>query len=276
MAGKTITQEDLTAAVAAYCRDNGKQHSTDENGRIRIFKDTPDPETDRLLWLEGGSLRGNDIDFTLSFAEEYLRPSVVPVSKAIVPTSQKKPGNAVPAKRSVSDELTEEDILNYLCPNATPKEAYIAVQVCKDRKLDPWDGSVHFIKYGNAPLTIVAGKEHFTKKAEANPQFDGFQAGIVVKTDAGYEELEGTFYMDGELVGGWAKVWRKDRKEPFVQKVRLSAFNTGKALWQKMPEVMVRKCALVQALREAFPGDLGGVYDSSEMGQAIDVEFEEA
>jgi len=277
MAGKTITQEDLAAAVAAYCRDNGKQHSIDDTGKIRIFKDTPNPDTDRLLWLEGGSLRGNDIDFTLSFAEEYLRPSVAPAShadKTIVPASQKKPGNAVPAR--CDNVITEEDILNYLCPNATPKEAYIAVQVCKDRKLDPWDGSVHFIKYGNAPLTIVAGKEHFTKKAEANPQFDGFQAGIIVKTDAGYEELEGTFYMDGELVGGWAKVWRKDRKEPFVQKVRLSAFNSGKSLWAKMPEVMIRKCALVNALREAFPGDLGGVYDTSEMGQAIDVDFEVA
>jgi phage recombination protein Bet len=81
--------------------------------------------------------------------------------------------------------------------------------------------------------------------------------------------------MDEELVGGWASVWRKDRKEPFVQKVRLSAFDTKKALWAKMPEVMVRKCALVNALREAFPGDLGGVYDSSEMGQAIDADFEE-
>ena len=46
-------------------------------------------------------------------------------------------------------------------------------------------------------------------------------------------------------------------------------------VWAKMPEVMIRKCALVNALREAFPGDLGGVYDSSEMGQAIDADFEE-
>ena len=153
----------------------------------------------------------------------------------------------------------------------------MAVQVCKNRKLDAWDGSVHFIKYSeSSPLTIVVGKEHFTRKAESNPQFDGFRAGVIVKTDSGIEELEGTFYAEGELVGGWATVWRKDRKEPFVQKVRLSAFNSGKSLWAKMPEVMIRKCALVNALREAFPGDLGGVYDTSEMGQAIDVDFEVA
>jgi hypothetical protein len=42
-----------------------------------------------------------------------------------------------------------------------------------------------------------------------------------------------------------------------------------------MPEVMIRKVALVNALREAFPGELGGLYDSSEMAQAgIDIDPE--
>jgi len=31
---------------------------------------------------------------------------------------------------------------------------------------------------------------------------------------------------------------------------------------------MVRKVALVQALRESFPSDLGGMYDSSEISEA--------
>ena len=33
-----------------------------------------------------------------------------------------------------------------------------------------------------------------------------------------------------------------------------------------MPCVMIRKCAMVTALREAFPEDLQGLYDASEMG----------
>jgi len=31
---------------------------------------------------------------------------------------------------------------------------------------------------------------------------------------------------------------------------------------------MIRKVAIVQALRESFPSNLGGMYDSSEMMQA--------
>ena len=41
-----------------------------------------------------------------------------------------------------------------------------------------------------------------------------------------------------------------------------------------MPATMIRKVALVQVLREAFPGTFGGLYDRSEMDQAMDVEYE--
>ena len=39
--------------------------------------------------------------------------------------------------------------------------------------------------------------------------------------------------------------------------------------WTKRPATMIRKVALMQALREAFPDDLAGMYDSSEMGVDI-------
>lgn len=51
-----------------------------------------------------------------------------------------------------------------------------------------------------------------------------------------------------------------------VTSVSLKEYNTGKASWLKMPATMIRKVAIVQALREAFPSELGGMYDSSEMG----------
>jgi hypothetical protein len=48
----------------------------------------------------------------------------------------------------------------------------------------------------------------------------------------------------------------------------MTEYNTGKSSWAKIPATMIRKVALVQALREAFPSDLGGCYDSAEMDQA--------
>jgi len=285
MAGKTITQEDLTAAVAAYCRDNGKQHSIDENGRIRIFKDTPDPETDRLLWLEGGSLRGNDIDFTLSFAEEYLRPSTMPAShedRMIIPTSQKRPGNAALVKpsgntreRQVSD-LSLADIKEYICPSATDQEAFMFLKLCQARNLNPFLKEAYLIKYGSGPATIVVGKDAFTRRAEEHPQFDGFRAGIIVCTgeDRKLEYREGTFLMKGEeLVGAWAEVFRKDRSHPFKSTVSRAEYDTGKSNWQRMPATMLRKVSLVQALREGFASEFSGMYDQSEI--AVDAEIVE-
>ena len=37
-----------------------------------------------------------------------------------------------------------------------------------------------------------------------------------------------------------------------------------------MPMVMIRKCAMVTALREAFPEDLQGLYDSCEIKEVPD------
>jgi hypothetical protein len=44
-------------------------------------------------------------------------------------------------------------------------------------------------------------------------------------------------------------------------------------MWAKMPALMIRKVALVSAMREAFSENVGGLYTTDEMNQAepIDV-----
>lgn len=42
-------------------------------------------------------------------------------------------------------------------------------------------------------------------------------------------------------------------------------------MWVKMPATMIRKVALVQGLREAFPDKFQGMYDQSEMGTENDL-----
>lgn len=106
------------------------------------------------------------------------------------------------------------------------------------------------------------------KMAERHPQYDGFEAGVIVFVPEVGEIIhrEGSIvYEDEQLVGGWAKAYRKDRSRPFYEEVKLSEYDTKKSLWVTKPATMIRKVALVHALRESFPAAFGSLYDESEV-----------
>ena len=117
----------------------------------------------------------------------------------------------------------------------------------------------------------MLGKNCYMQMAERNPNFDGFEAGVIVLTaDGQLLNREGSIVYDGEaggevLLGGWAKLYRKDRARASYEEVKLSEYNTGKSLWAAKPSTMIRKVALVHALREAFPSTFGSLYDESEV-----------
>ena len=157
------------------------------------------------------------------------------------------------------------------------QEVTMFLMLCRNQRLDPFLGEAHLIKYGSYPAAIVTGKETFVKRAERNPQFKGFRAGIIVlKEDGAIDEREGCFYLpDESIVGGWAEVYKAERETPYRQTVAFSEYagtkndGTLNRQWAGKPATMIRKVALVQALREAFPEDFSGLYDHTEMAQQI-------
>ena len=77
---------------------------------------------------------------------------------------------------------------------------------------------------------------------------------------------EGSFKLDTEtLVGGWAEVSIKDRAVPSRAEVSLAEYDQGRSIWLSKPATMIRKVAVVQALREAFPAQFQALYDADEM-----------
>ena len=148
------------------------------------------------------------------------------------------------------------------------------INLCKYNGLNPWLREAYCIKYGNSPATMVVGKETFQKRADADPNYDGQQAGVIVLDDSGNViKREGCLVLQSEtLVGGWAKVYRKDRTYPSTAEVSLSEYTGRKSdgspngQWSGKPATMIRKVALVQALREAFPARLGAMYTAEEQG----------
>jgi len=164
--------------------------------------------------------------------------------------------------------LSIADIKRSICPNATDQEAINFLQLCRYMGLNPFVRDAYLIKYGkDAEATMVVGKDAFTKRAEAHPQFSGMSAGVIIRNgDAEPVERKGSLSLDGEkIVGGWAHVYRNDHKIPTEITVKLEEFSTGRGPWQRMPGTMIRKVALVTALREAFPSTFSGMYDSAEM-----------
>lgn len=163
--------------------------------------------------------------------------------------------------------------------DVSDQEVVMFLNLCRFQHLNPFLREAYLIKFGSQPATIVTGKDAITKRAMRNPSFEGQQAGVVVQV-AETGELEyrtGSLVLDGEiLVGGWAKVFVKGYQQPIEAVVSFSEYvGTTKdgmvnAQWSKKPATMIRKVALVQALREAFPDDLSGLYDQSEMGVDID------
>ncbi len=152
---------------------------------------------------------------------------------------------------------------------ASPQELQALLAIVKGRNLNPFTKEVYFIKYGSAPAQIVVSKEAIMKRAEENPNFDGFEAGIVIETENGsIERLVGTIApKSAKLRGGWCKVYRKDRSHEIEADADFAYYTTRKSLWEKMPALMIRKVAIVSAFREAFSESIGGLYTADEMQQ---------
>lgn len=141
------------------------------------------------------------------------------------------------------------------------------IQLCRYRKLNPFLNEAYPIKFGNKGAQLIVGADAFKRKAEENPNFKGYRAGIIVMRKTEVLELEGAFKIPTDvLIGGWAEVHIKDREFPVVAKVNFGEYNKGQSTWKEIPCTMIRKVALVQALREAFPSDLGAMYSGEELG----------
>lgn len=178
--------------------------------------------------------------------------------------------------------VTFDDVRNFICKEATIAECRIFLETCKQYHLNPFTKEAYLIHYdnknGDTASTIALGKTCYMKMAEAHPQYDGFEAGVIVFVPEVGELIhrEGSIIYKGEeLVGGWAKTYRKDRSRPFYEEVNFSEYDTKKSLWVTKPATMIRKVALVHTLREAFPATFGGLIDESEVPVEAEADFRE-
>lgn len=173
--------------------------------------------------------------------------------------------------------LTPNMIRQYLVNGngtVTDQEVIMFMKLCEHQKLDPFLNEAYLIKFGNNAAQIIVSKEAFMKRAENNKAFKGFDAGVIVMRDNEIKEIEGAIKLPNDvLIGAYANVYRADRERPVSVKISLDEFGKGQATWKQMPLNMIRKTAIVNALREAFPNSLGAMYteDDTDINQMREV-----
>ena len=121
--------------------------------------------------------------------------------------------------------------------------------------LNPFKREIYATTYknrdGGTVMSIVTGYEVYLKRAEMNPNYNGFETEVKV--------------VNGEM-GCTCKVYRKDRTMPVTSTVWMGEYNTGRSLWASKPRMMLEKVAIATAFRRAFPCDFGGMpYTTDEL-----------
>lgn len=182
---------------------------------------------------------------------------------------------------SEENKVTQELLLDYLKTmnkglNEQQTKQFLAV--AGTFGLNPWKREVYAVTFqnkdGSTDMSIVTGYETYIKRAELNPNYDGYSCEFrgsfkrvnVTKTgNNGASWTKTEIVPDGD-VSCVCTVFRKDRAHPVVEEVFFDEYNRGNSMWREKPRTMLKKVAIVSAFRKAFPMDFGGMpYTNDEL-----------
>lgn len=154
-------------------------------------------------------------------------------------------------------KLSPDIVKKYLVSGegkVTEQELMMFMALCKYQNLNPFLREAYLIKYGTEKATMVVGKETFLKRAVKNPKYRGHETSI----SADGKKATAKVYVEGYVVPICCEV----NYEEYVGKKKDGTINR---MWKEKGRTMLKKVALVQALREAFPEDFGGMYSPEEI-----------
>jgi phage recombination protein Bet len=196
------------------------------------------------------------------------------MSTEVVTTKEEKPMEYIPFGGQDKIKLTVAIVQNLICVKTksgkvcSAQDAIKFMMLCQARKLNPFEGDAYLIGYegrDGPAFSLITAHQAFLKRAEVNAEYDGMKSGIIVEEDEQLKDLEGDFYTNGQkVVGGWATVYFKNRKQPMHKRIRLERFRKSFGVWMDDAAGMICKCAEADALRSSFPTMLGGLYIKEE------------
>jgi len=162
---------------------------------------------------------------------------------------------------------------------ASNDEFAMFLHFCKTSGLDPLRKQAHFQvridKGGERAVIMMAGIDGMRARAEQMPDFLGVSSGAVYEQDhleidlgQGIVKHTITFPRQGQIIGAWARVCRKNRT-PYVHWLAASEYK-GSYMARQMPGLMLEKTTEAQALRHEYPEGFSGAYSYEEFGETQD------
>ena len=164
---------------------------------------------------------------------------------------------AVAVKNNQLPAVSEEVIIDYLKSmglSVDDEQAKKFIHIAKSFGLNPFKREIYAIPYGKN-WNIIVGYEVYIKRAERSGKLAGWRAW----TEGSKE--------DGTLKG-CVEIKRKDWGESFYHEVYFDEYNQDNAMWKKKPRTMIKKVAIAQGFRLAFPDELAGMpYTADEIDE---------
>jgi phage recombination protein Bet len=164
--------------------------------------------------------------------------------------------------KSNSLEMPQDQIdiiKNSVCKGATDDELKYFLYVCVRTGLDPIMKQIYSISRGGN-RTIQASIDGLRIIAERTKRYAPGKESTFVY-DEKNQLISATSYVKKLTSDG---TWHDVGSTAFLCEYCPQKNN----FWQKMPRVMLSKCAEAAALRKAFPYEMGGLYSDDEMDQA--------
>lgn len=161
---------------------------------------------------------------------------------------------ALPRESPPPTEIPKQTVLDYLtafglASQLTEAEKLQFIEIAQAFRLNPFKREIHVAVYGEGEyrrLSIITGYEVYLKRAERTSRLDGWRAWI-----------EG----EGEQMKALVEIHRKDWSEPFVHEVywreAVQKKKDGRPtlFWTKHPRFQLKKVAISQGFRLAFPDE---------------------
>mgnify|MGYP007083425975 CR=1 FL=1 len=163
-------------------------------------------------------------------------------------------------------------VMEAVAPGLNEKEVWLFLLKANVLKLNPLLGEIFAYAYvdrqtGQRRLVVIEGRNGKRNLAAGTGKVEYIKTEAIYvkkitqevndpKSSTGKSTVEMTIKTepwDGVLWGARSEVKIKDVDQPVVETVKLTEYNTGKSVWEKKPETMIKKVAESQALSSALP-----------------------